>query len=443
MSKTCIVVLPSETLLAIALKMLLLLAFLATLFAEQMIMDMNQSYDFKPMMVVHAPSKTKMVLKTSQLNHFEFNEDNMVHTLDQAPDLTPIKFTKFDNRTVPDFKDKDTIVGMAKMSWKAYYEPKNNDGLGWGWKSPGLRGYVFVPSWVETQNALEDDSHTYTDVNDVIIAVKGTSFSLFGGREGDLDKRNDNLLFSCCCAHIDKSWKDICDCANGNNMCNEQCIHKEVMGCAYPGCSCPLGTCKRSYFNAAQDILRTVKKKFPNARIHTTGHSLGGAMATILLHMVYADPTTIERGGGSFTFESPAQRLTLHRLGLLFPAPVFNFGNSADPIFTGECIGKSSSCYIFGYAMETKCHSGFVCEYMTRKDAPPPRPMNVVENYDDNLGFTEDMPFYSINAVADNWRLSILHHRIIPLIKDVLQVYPVPECVQPIDCRDCEEWQFK
>eukprot|EP00835_Amoeboradix_gromovi_P000031 NODE_1_length_95616_cov_0.657642.p31 type:complete len:326 gc:universal NODE_1_length_95616_cov_0.657642:24990-25967(+) len=322
--------------------------FFSLLFSKQLLFGYDSISNFKPAMVIHSASKTSTVLQTTNLNQFKFTEKDIVYALDEEPVITPIKFTTFDDKIIPDYTDKNTIIGMAKMSWKAYYEPKNSSELGWGWSSPGLRGYVFVPSWIATDNDL-DDLPIYTDVEDIIISIKGTSFSLTGGgKEQDLDKRSDNLLFSCCCAHVDVTWKDICDCASPGKICDEACIHKEVMGCSSPGCSCPLGTCTRTYYDSAKDILDIVKVKFPNARIHTTGHSLGGAMASIMLNMIYADPTTNSRGGGSFTYESPGQRLAIHRLGILFPSPIFNFGNNADPVYTGECNGRTSSCYFFG-----------------------------------------------------------------------------------------------
>ena len=95
--------------------------------------------------------------------------------------------------------------------------------------------------------------------------------------------------------------------------------------------------------------------------------------------------------------------------------------------------------YSFRYAMETKCHSGYVCEYITRKDAPPPR---IATNY----GYEQDQPFYStrqLDQMDVNWRLSIVHHRIIPVIKEVIEKYPVPPCVQPVNCNDCLSWTFQ
>jgi lipase ATG15 len=72
-------------------------------------------------------------------------------------------------------------------------------------------------------------------------------------------------------------------------------------------------------------------------------------------------------------FESPGDLLFASRLGLLpnYPnldeflseLPIFHFGNTYDPIYLGQCIGPSSSCYWFDYALESKCHVGKECIY--------------------------------------------------------------------------------
>ena len=35
------------------------------------------------------------------------------------------------------------------------------------------------------------------------------------------DKFNDNLLFSCCCAHVDWTWTTVCDCWRGGWKCDQ------------------------------------------------------------------------------------------------------------------------------------------------------------------------------------------------------------------------------
>ena len=53
---------------------------------------------------------------------------------------------------------------------------------------------------------------------------------------------------------------------------------------------------------------------------------------------------------------------------------IYHFGNTADPIFTGTCTGVASTCYLTGYAMESKCHIGSTCVY---KNPDIPRSVNL------------------------------------------------------------------
>lgn len=41
--------------------------------------------------------------------------------------------------------------------------------------------------------------------------------------------KQDNLLFSCCCARVDWSWSTVCDCYSGTYTCNQGCIEEAVM----------------------------------------------------------------------------------------------------------------------------------------------------------------------------------------------------------------------
>ncbi len=72
---------------------------------------------------------------------------------------------------------------------------------------------------------------------------------------------------------------------------------------------------------------------YPSATIWFTGHSLGGALASLAA-------STFE--ASAVTFNAPGEKLYALRLGLDLKKAhsVFHFGVSSDPIFTGRCNGK-------------------------------------------------------------------------------------------------------
>lgn len=43
------------------------------------------------------------------------------------------------------------------------------------------------------------------------------------------DKFNDNLLFSCCCAHVDWTWTTVCDCFRGGWKCDIDCLQEALI----------------------------------------------------------------------------------------------------------------------------------------------------------------------------------------------------------------------
>lgn len=297
----------------------------------------------------------------------------------------------------PNISDKDTVVNLALMSSNAYVRmPHTGDwrnitnpwnhttSSGHGWDGDGVRGHVFV----------KDDE----DV--VVIAVKGTSAQGLAGSGDDEttvnDKINDNLLFSCCCARISYLWTTVCDCYVKSYTCDETCLEKELRR-------------KDRYYSAVLDVYRDVLEQYPNAAIWITGHSLGGAMAS-LVGRTYGLPAV--------AFEAPGELLASRRLHLPMPPGlpsymegVWHFGHTADPIFMGTCNGASSSCSIGGYAMETSCHSGKVCVY---------------------------------DVVSDKgWHVNMLNHRIHTVIDGVLNGYEnVAKCGAPEPCHDCYNWNF-
>ncbi|KAF7555230.1 hypothetical protein G7046_g6606 [Stylonectria norvegica] len=299
----------------------------------------------------------------------------------------------------PDVTDKDTVLSMAMMAANAYVENDEqpdweevgrpfNRSADFGWEGDGLRGHVFADETNKT----------------IVIGLKGTSPAVFDG-EGTTtnDKVNDNLFFSCCCAQQGQwTWHQVCECATGTYSCNNTCVVQALRE-------------ENRYYTAARELYSNVTELYPDAAVWLTGHSLGGAV-TSLLGLTYGLPVV--------TFEAAPEALAASRLGLPVPPgadPSFpqtrentgsvHFGHTADPIFIGTCNGATASCSFAGYAMESACHTGRECVY---------------------------------DVVADKgWRVGIGTHKIRSVIHDVIMKYDdVPECHFTPECRDCAQWKM-
>lgn len=97
---------------------------------------------------------------------------------------------------------------------------------------------------------------------------------------------------------------------------------------------------------------------YPSANVWLVGHSLGGALAS-LLGSTYGLPAV--------AFEAPGERLAASRLHLplprsahstLPPVAVTHVYHTGDPIPQGACTGFGSPCAQGGFALETRCHLG-------------------------------------------------------------------------------------
>ncbi|KAI9253967.1 Alpha/Beta hydrolase protein [Phascolomyces articulosus] len=298
--------------------------------------------------------------------------------------------------SLPDVQHRESVLSLAMMTNNAY-NPANNDtdwydiGAPWnlnssfGWEDDGIRGHVFS----------NDDGSI------LVISIKGTSAGLWGGGQtGEKDKMNDNTLFSCCCAYISRAWTPVCDCFQGNNyVCETSCLQDSI-------------THSGLYYDHALEIYKQVADEYKNSTIWLTGHSLGGAIAS-LVGQTFLVPTV--------TYEIPGERLASQRLHLPYAyndkvnMPLWSFGHTADPIFVGVCTGPSSSCWYGGFAMETRCHAGKICVWDTVNEK--------------------------------NWRVDVRSHRIHDVIENIIkqpeEVFPLPVCVsENPSCADCGLWSY-
>jgi lipase ATG15 len=296
----------------------------------------------------------------------------------------------------PNVTDKTTVLGLARIAANAYIEvERTEDWLevgtpynrtdDFGWAGDGLRGHIFA----------DQDNST------VIIGLKGTSPAVFDGAETTTnDKVNDNLLFSCCCARVSYWWTTVCDCYSGTAYtCDNTCLKSSL-------------TAEDRYYHASLQLYYNVTKMYPDSNIWVVGHSLGGAISS-LLGQTFGLPV--------ITFEAPGEALASDRLGLPKPPSeggrqssnigIYHFGHTADPIYMGTCNGPTSACSIGGYAMETRCHAGVECVY---------------------------------DVVSDRgWRMALGYHRIQGVIKDIIETYDdVPVCTYDPGCVDCFNWKF-
>ena len=271
----------------------------------------------------------------------------------------------------PDTSDRETLLMLAKMAAQAYDNTTDT------WE-PGYGGFNLSDSFGWVEDGIRGHLFTTEDNSTVVLALKGTSAQFLpgGGDTAKRDKANDNLLFSCCCARVSWTWTPVCDCFQGKGSCGQTCLERALVE-------------KSFYYPATTDLYNNVSYLYPDSQIWITGHSLGGALSS-LIGMTFGIPTV--------TFEAPGDRLAAMRLHLPMPPPkdpedspvsalpITHVYHTGDPIAgeyrglnqpaidtdarlistaVGGCVGALSPCAEFGYAMESKCHAGKSIVYDT------------------------------------------------------------------------------
>jgi len=127
-----------------------------------------------------------------------------------------------------------------------------------------------------------------------------------------------------------------------------------------------------------QNLYNNISYIYPHSDIWIIGHSLGGALGS-LLGTTFGVPVV--------TFEAPGERMASQRLHLPSPVPpspptaslltdsqtssqpsthhITHVYHTADPVPMGTCNGVLSSCATTGFAMESRCHQGKTIVYDT------------------------------------------------------------------------------
>lgn len=203
---------------------------------------------------------------------------------------------------------------------------------------------------------------------------------------------------------------------------------------------------QRWHDRSPQGLVTNLTALYPTSTIWLVGHSLGGALASLL-------GTTF--GLPAIAFESPGERLAAERLSLPLPpapdgvpgyfgaAPVTHVYHNADPIPQGVCTGIGSPCVAAGYALETHCHLG----------------RSIVYDTVGKLGWRVDVRNHVIKSVIhdvveremqDGWEVDCEGFlREVPIarieedcIVSIPSLPPKLQCLMNSVTQDCYKWEF-
>ncbi|KAJ3735403.1 alpha/beta-hydrolase [Lentinula guzmanii] len=348
-------------------------------------------------------------------------DEGDVHTMEHDSDRVNVNWDII-YLDGPDVQNLQTLAQLARMSGNAYAlgpTQKNWYELDRAWNvsfpfgyedaEDGFRGHVFLSS----------------DNSTIVLAIKGTTLQ---GPTSKKDKFNDNLLFSCCCARVDFSWvfRQVCDCYSGSWKCDNTCLSNALVE-------------ESLLYTVGLNLVNDLLALYPSANLWLVGHSLGGALAS-LLGSTFGLPAV--------AFESPGERLAALRLGLPIPtpppaqqlppesdviperilipslSPTTHIYHTADPIPQGTCTGPFSPCSQTGYALETRCHLG----------------QSIVFDTVTELGWRVDLRKHPIREVVGLMEMWDQEEEVTNFRE--ARRRQVPEAKEEVDCVDCFKWEF-
>lgn len=197
---------------------------------------------------------------------------------------------------------------LLRMSIEAYKEEEKDVSdfkllYSYGYEKDGVRSKVFVSK------------------KTVVIATKGTTLYLHGiglGPTGQNDREMDNLMFSEC--------------------------DREDLDCEYQK---KIKIDKLKYLSNLERFIRITLRVFKGYRIILTGHSLGGALSS-LMSLKFNLPVV--------SFSSPGEKYVSTIMGYRpRDSGITHIGICEDSLFVGGC---EYLCPIMGYLINTTCHLG-------------------------------------------------------------------------------------